>query len=60
MQQWKKVTKKSQIDTFLIIEISVFVLLGLVLLLFWNYQLKRQVAKKPTNSLNFLDFLMKM
>ena len=60
MEQWDQITKKPKIDTVMILEISILVLLGLTLLLFWNYQLKRQVTKKPMNSLNFLDFLMKM
>ena len=56
MQQWEKVTKKSQIDSVMLLEISIFVLLGLALLLFWNYQLKKQVAKKTHELSKLLRF----
>ena len=56
MQQWEQVTKKPKIDTVMILEISILVLLGLVLLLFWNYQLKRQVAKKTHELSKLLRF----
>ncbi|MDD2290811.1 MAG: transporter substrate-binding domain-containing protein [Aliarcobacter sp.] len=56
MQQWEKVTKKSQIDSVMLFQISIFVLLGLALLLFWNYQLKKQVAKKTHELSKLLRF----
>ena len=56
MQQWEKVTKKSHLDLQLIVQISIFVVLGIILLLFWNYQLKRQVAKKTHEFSKLLRF----
>ncbi|MDD3055266.1 MAG: response regulator [Aliarcobacter sp.] len=55
-KQWEQVTKKSAIDSKMLLEISIFVLLGLALLLFWNYQLKRQVAKKTHELSKLLRF----
>ncbi|MBP9491055.1 MAG: transporter substrate-binding domain-containing protein [Aliarcobacter sp.] len=56
MQQWEKVTKKTHLDLQLIVQISIFVVLGIILLLFWNYQLKRQVAKKTHEFSKLLRF----
>ena len=56
MEQWEQITKKPKIDTVMILEISILVLLGLTLLLFWNYQLKRQVTKKTHELSKLLRF----
>ena len=56
MKQWEKVTKKSEIDMNMVFKISIFVFLGIILLLFWNYQLKRQVAKKTHELSKLLRF----
>lgn len=56
MKQWESVTKKSEIDMNLVFKISIFVFLGIVLLLFWNYQLKRQVKKKTIELSKLLRF----
>ncbi|MDZ7819299.1 MAG: transporter substrate-binding domain-containing protein [Aliarcobacter sp.] len=56
MKEWETVTKKSQLDSVLIFKISVFVVLGIILLLFWNYQLKRQVRKKTHELSKLLRF----
>jgi PAS domain S-box-containing protein len=53
---WENVTKKSHVDLKLISQISIFVVLGIILLLFWNYQLKRQVAKKTHELSKLLKF----
>lgn len=56
MKQWEKVTKKSEIDMDMVFKISIFVFLGIILLLFWNYLLKRQVAKKTHELSKLLRF----
>lgn len=56
MKQWEKVTKKSGIDMDMVFKISIFVFLGIIFLLFWNHQLKRQVAKKTHELSKLLRF----
>lgn len=56
MKQWEKVTKKSEIDMDMLFKISIFVFFGIIFLLFWNHQLKRQVAKKTHELSKLLRF----
>uniref|UniRef100_UPI0040475A82 response regulator n=1 Tax=Aliarcobacter sp. TaxID=2321116 RepID=UPI0040475A82 len=56
MKQWEKVTKRSQLDSAFIFEISAFVVMCVILLLIWNYQLKRKVAKKTHELSKLLRF----
>ncbi|PUE65598.1 response regulator [Arcobacter caeni] len=56
MKDWESVTKKSKWDLTSILEISILVILVILLLLFWNYQLKRQVEKKTLELSKLLRF----
>lgn len=56
MQKWEIVTKKPQIDYSIIIQSFSLIILGLIFLGFWNYQLKRQVSRKTTELSKLLKF----
>jgi polar amino acid transport system substrate-binding protein len=56
MQKWETVTQKPQVDYSIIIQGFSLIFLGLILLGFWNYQLKRQVSRKTAELSKLLKF----
>lgn len=56
MGKWETVTKKPQINYSIIIQSFGLIFFGLIFLVVWNYQLKRQVSRKTTELSKLLKF----
>ena len=56
IKDWQKVTKDSTLDWNFILKILFLIILTIIFLLLWNYQLKRKVAKKTYELSKLLKF----
>lgn len=56
IKNWEKVTKESDLNWDFIFKILIIILSMIIILLLWNYQLKRQVSKKTYELSKLLKF----
>ena len=56
IKNWEKVTKESNLNWDFIFKILIIILSMIIILLLWNYQLKRQVSKKTYELSKLLKF----
>ena len=56
MQKWETVTKTPEMHYKNVVQVFSFIFLGLLLLVFWNYQLKKQISIKTAELTKLLGF----